>query len=997
MLQTSSSWASSSLSASIADTASYVASASYYPPDNPNAVSASWVSSSVYVKNADTASYVTSASYYPVFPAAVPSASWVSASAFITTAQTASYVTSSNIVGIITAFSSSWSSQSLSSSFSTTSSFSQTASFVTTSSFASSIPQNISVNSLTASFISASQITASNITASGNIIVAAGGGSSTSTTQNGVSILNGSIAISNYGQGTVQSCLQLVNGGNNNVGTGESIDFCGANSASTKINISSLRTSFGSGDSYKMQFSTRASGVTSPTLTLLDVGNVGIGTIAPVNKLDVVGNISCGVITASTAIIPTIGGNTVTADLPPSTSLIMASNAFSGSTVNTSGSNLILAGGIGKNYFIISSGSLLSGSTITVTVNGTVTTLIGSGSNSFAVSSSNYYTALSMSSVINTISGVTSSFSASLTTPLLPGYVFVIPSVGTYALTLATNAGATTASVTSGKAGNVGIGINNPLTALDVLGTISMRAGNGIAGISSDGAGTLLLNSSTGNGANVYGELAPSSNGQSLGDTARRWSGFFTNVNASGNISCSVITASLFFGTSSFSTTAASMSSVPVTATSASWVSASVYITAADTASYFITSSVTSASYAYTASYSATSSITLTASYVNTTISNVASASWASSSVSASAASTASYVPNLYPQVLQITVLSASWISASVFITTAQTASYVAGNVASASYSSTASYVDGNITSASYANTASYVTGNVTSADFAVIAGNTLYSSSYALTSSYSLGGASSTPLSYIPTYGITASFSPSSSISQGQLIFWINPNSASYMDTCGQYQATSNGNPIKHMNDLSGLNSNVSVPIGAAGYNKFIYLTGVGQNNNKCAVWVENFLGVTCAAVATTPTYPLWLFAVLKIPSGSTSVGIFDGNGSSNRFFCAAGTSPQIYSGASLSGAITGSLTGSIQSKWFLQSFKNTSGGANSYVKTNGTQSIFGSCGTQTINGYNFGSDNGGNGGGSSIAEMLLYSNITDADAVNIETYLKSKHELFY
>jgi hypothetical protein len=48
-----------------------------------------------------TASYVASASYYPsqVLQITVASASWVSSSAFITTAQTASYITSSNIFG----------------------------------------------------------------------------------------------------------------------------------------------------------------------------------------------------------------------------------------------------------------------------------------------------------------------------------------------------------------------------------------------------------------------------------------------------------------------------------------------------------------------------------------------------------------------------------------------------------------------------------------------------------------------------------------------------------------------------------------------------------------------------------------------------------------------------------------------------------------------------------------------------------------------------------
>ena len=60
-------------------------------------------------------------------------------------------------------------------------------------------------------------------------------------------------------------------------------------------------------------------------------------------------------------------------------------------------------------------------------------------------------------------------------------------------------------------------------------------------------------------------------------------------------------------------------------------------------------------------------------------------------------ARSASYVPNLYPQVAQVTVPSASWVSASAFITTAQTASYVtASNVVGTVLNSTsASYLSG--------------------------------------------------------------------------------------------------------------------------------------------------------------------------------------------------------------------------------------------------------------------------------------------------------------
>lgn len=174
-------------------------------------------------------------------------------------------------------------------------------------------------------------------------------------------------------------------------------------------------------------------------------GNVGINTTTPVAKFQVYGN-------------SYLGGDTVATNTTPLSSIIMGSNANSGSTTATSGSNLILGGGIGRNYYTILSGSLLSGSTITLTVNGTATTFTAgnTGSRMFNVSSSNYETAVSMSGIINSSgSGITSTYSGSASLPTRNAYVFVTPNVGTYALTLATNAGATTASVVSGNMGNI--------------------------------------------------------------------------------------------------------------------------------------------------------------------------------------------------------------------------------------------------------------------------------------------------------------------------------------------------------------------------------------------------------------------------------------------------------------------------------------------------------------------------------------------------------------
>jgi hypothetical protein len=284
-------------------------------------------------------------------------------------------------------------------------------------------------------------------------------------------------------------------------------------------------------------------------------------------------------------------------------------------------------------------------------------------------------------------------------------------------------------------------------------------------------------------------------------------------------------------------------------------------------------------------------------------------------------------------------------------------------------------------------------------------------SASYAGTASYALNSSLAPTASYaatasvvnpvLSTYGATSSFNPLTGISQGSCILWVIPGSGSYMDTYAQYPSTTHGQQVRYMKDFSGLSRNIKAAEGTMnGYTKFMNLTNVGQNNNKSGIWIENVSACALQSAAiSSPTYPLWLFVVAKMPTGSatTTGGVFDGIGGSNRFLCQVGTTTQIYSGASFTGTITGSLTGSIQTKWFLQAFKNTAGGTNSSVYTNGTQSLVGNCGGQTILGYSVGGDYLGNGGGISIAEMMLYSNITDADAANVSAYLMGKHELFY
>jgi len=193
------------------------------------------------------------------------------------------------------------------------------------------------------------------------------------------------------------------------------------------------------------------------------------------------------------------------------------------------------------------------------------------------------------------------------------------------------------------------------------------------------------------------------------------------------------------------------------TVASASWVSASVHITNADTASFALSANIITASYISQSIYFPTAQVgyfpfwsgsypTLTtSSLLYTDGTNItASGNIKGTITTASYASTASVALNA---TVPTSVPSASWVSASVNITTAYTASYVlaanvSGKVSTSTTADTASYVlasnvNGKVLTATTADTASYfITSSVTSASLATTA-------SFSITSSFALNATS--------------------------------------------------------------------------------------------------------------------------------------------------------------------------------------------------------------------------------------------------------------
>ena len=272
------------------------------------------------------------------------SCSVITASLFYGTSSnsfTASYITSSNIVGDITSLSSSWASSSISSSYATSASYAPggTGTLLTTGS-TYPITSSWSNNSLSASYLSGSVVTR-NITSNNGLIVSSG----------------------NVGIGTLTPTTLLHVNGNAGFGTGQSTTVQNNSQFSIHTNPDKNFVMVGSNgfpelasinDAFNLYTELRINGsslrlnnATSGVIEMATAGSkVGIGTASPVNKLDVVGNISCGVITAS--LYGTVIGSSMTMNYSSTMSIDFNAAMFHSSSLTNNvyltGSNL----GIGK-------------------------------------------------------------------------------------------------------------------------------------------------------------------------------------------------------------------------------------------------------------------------------------------------------------------------------------------------------------------------------------------------------------------------------------------------------------------------------------------------------------------------------------------------------------------------------------------------------------------------------------------------------------------------
>lgn len=308
--------------------------------------------------------------------------------------------------------------------------------------------------------------------------------------------------------------------------------------------------------------------------------------------------------------------------------------------------------------------------------------------------------------------------------------------------------------------------------------------------------------------------------------------------------------------------------------------------------------------------------------------------------------------------------------------------------------SSTIVFIQSVDTASTYPITASYTLTYFISSSFADTSSYSLNAVGSSITSSYALLAASLATGSTV-TSSISQSYNPQTSISQGSCILRLIPGSGSYYDLWGTIPVLYNHEIVRFQKDVSGLSRDCATST----YPKYAIVYNTGPNNNKTAFychWNSGVVGGYGASVGS-PTLPLWTFWVGRLPVGNTTTTII-WDGFSQRCGHWTGISPQIYAGSSYQLPVTGAFAALITgSAWYLQSFKYT-GTSGCQMRINGTQSVAqgNGGGNATPGGFNIGCDtSSGNGGGWWCLEMMIHSNITDADAANIESYLMAKYEI--
>jgi len=689
LTSTSASWVSASVKITTADTASYVAvanidgtplsatSASYASSSTSasHALSASWAPDvTIMVESASWASSSISSSFstnagtaYAInfVPLTSNSASWVSASAKITTADTASYIlpenisntysasvsseiglkqdTLTNTLYVITASLATSASYSpvepaYSSSISTVkqntliagNTYTITSSWATTATAISFVP----LTSISASWVSASVKITTADTAS-YILVANIDGTPASATS--ASWASSSISMSVSSTTNNSSFYPLISpntGSNQALFTNPSLSYNPSTTTMIVTNLSSSNLNVSSS-------ATINNGLYVPS------GSVGIGTTTPTNSLDVSGNISCSVITASlfgtatSASYASASSIAYAINFVPNTALTSTQSLYSTQSIYASSSLVSISASWASSSISSSNADTLDGlhsSSFQATlITGNTYTI----TSSYAIWADNVNTAsyVTASNLAGTVTSASYSISSSFSTNTETAYAInFVPLTSNSASWVSSSAKITMADTASYiDAGN----ISNTYSA-----SVSSQIG-------------LKQNTLTNTLYTITASLATSA---SYSPVEPAYSSSISTVKQN-----TLIAGNTYTITSSWATTSTAINFVPLTSTSASWVSASAKITTADTASYILASNISNA---YSASIS--SQIGLKQDTLIDGNTYVITSSWSNNTLTASSIN---FVPS--------TSTSASWVSASAKITTADTASLALNSIQS--------------------------------------------------------------------------------------------------------------------------------------------------------------------------------------------------------------------------------------------------------------------------------------------------------------------------